>query len=243
MSIHEHMSAREKTVWIILLGVLLVVELRSINKDRLDQNHEFRNIGEGIRNELGKSDALIDLAKQNLTISTSLAATVQAISRLYSSSKDQKPIIAAWGAVSQLPTKAIDGAMATPEYPSRVQQGRRFVSAETLGSSLKDKEPSAATIINDGTNEAGNFAKQLEIGLRNAGWQTGGDNVKMGDPAFFPDSLTIEVSTIPASGEDHSIQEAKNLKAALERQDVEATVRFTDLRFPANFMRIKVAGR
>jgi hypothetical protein len=108
---------------------------------------------------------------------------------------------------------------------------------------LRSQGPSAATIINDGTNEAGNFAKQLEIGLHMAGWQVGGDNIKMGDPEFFPDSLTVEISSVPASSEDHSVDEAKNLVAALKNQGVAATQRFTTLKFPPNFMRIKVAGQ
>jgi hypothetical protein len=243
MSLREHPSGKEKAIWIVLLGVLLVIELHSISKDRRDQNQQFQNIGEGIKAGLGKGDFLIDLSKQNLAISASLAATVQAISRPSSPGQDRSAIVKAWGAVSQLSTKAIEGAPATPENPARTQQGKRFVSAEILGLALKDREHSAATIISDGTNEAGNFAKQLEIGLRDAGWQVGGDNIKMGDPAFFPDSLTIEVSAVPASPEDHAIQEAKDLQTFLAKESVEAVVRFTDLRFPPNFMRIKVAGR
>ena len=71
----------------------------------------------------------------------------------------------------------------------------------------------------------------------------GGDNVNMGDPDFFADGLTVEVSSVPASTEDHSLQEAKKFLAVLDKQHVGATMRFTDLRFPPNFMRIKVAGR
>ncbi len=121
--------------------------------------------------------------------------------------------------------------------------GKRFVSAEKLGLDLKSKEISSASMFNDGTNEAGNFANQLVIGLRDAGWVAGGNNIKIGDPAFFPDSLTIEVSAHPESSEDHSTSEAKSLVSALARQGVKATLRFTEQAFPSDFMRIKVAGQ
>jgi hypothetical protein len=243
VSLQEHMSARERAVWIALAGILLVVELRAIRKDRTDQNKEFQTIGEGIKNGLGKSDVLIELSKQNLAISASLVTAVELLGRQFPPNKDQKTIITAWGAISQLNTKAVEGATASPQQPSEIQRGKRFVSAEALGISLRSQGPSAATIINDGTNEAGNFAKQLEIGLHMAGWQVGGDNIKMGDPEFFPDSLTVEISSVPASSEDHSVDEAKNLVAALKNQGVAATQRFTTLKFPPNFMRIKVAGQ
>jgi hypothetical protein len=47
----------------------------------------------------------------------------------------------------------------------------------------------------------------------------GGNNIKIGDPAFFPDSLTVEVSSVAASPEDHSVAEAKSLVTALKKQD------------------------
>lgn len=78
---------------------------------------------------------------------------------------------------------------------------------------------------------------------RMADWEVGGDNIKIGDPQFFPDSLTIEVSATAASPEDHSREEAQNLLAALKKQGVTATLRFTTLAFPPNFMRIKIAGQ
>jgi hypothetical protein len=80
-------------------------------------------------------------------------------------------------------------------------------------------------------------------GLRFGGWQAGGDNIKIGDPAFFPDSLTIEISAVPVSSEDHSIEEANALKNALKSLGTDATIRYTTLAFPPNFMRVKVAGR
>lgn len=132
----------------------------------------------------------------------------------------------------------------TATHPALPPQssGKRFVSPEKLGLQLKGGESSSATVINDGTNEAGNFANQLVIGLRNGGWVAGGNNIKIGDPAFFPDSLTIEVSAHPESSKDHSIEEAKALVNALSKQGVKATLRFTEQAFPPNFMRIKVAG-
>jgi hypothetical protein len=243
MTLRERMSEKEKAIWIVLLGVLLVIELRTISKERADQTEKVAKIVSGINTNLGKSDVLIDLSKQNLAISDSLLAAVQLLGRQPSPSKDKKPIITAWGTVSQLNSKAVDGATATPSSPPQIQQGKRLVSAEALGLALRDKEHSAATIINDGTNEAGSFAKQLEIGLRDAGWQAGGDNIKIGDPEFFPDSLTLEVSASPASTEDHSLQEAKELAEYLRNIGIEANIRKTDLHFPPNFMRIKVAGR
>jgi hypothetical protein len=91
--------------------------------------------------------------------------------------------------------------------------------------------------------EAGAFAKQLEIGLRMTGWTVGGDNIKMGDPEFFPDGLTVELSSNVVSPNDKSEMQAKLLIANLGKLGVNATLRFTTLTFPPNFMRIKVAGR
>jgi len=236
MTLREHMGEIEKVVWIALLGALLVIEMRTISKDRTDQTKQIEKIVGGISTN-------IDLSKQNLAISTALLAAVQLSSRQPVPHNDKKPLIAAWGAISQLNSKVVEGATATPSSPPKIQQGKRFVSAEALGLALKEKEHSAATIISDGTNEAGALAKQLEIGLRDAGWQTGGDNIKMGDPAFFPDSLTLEVSASPASTEDRSLEEAEELQQYLERNGIEAVIRKTDLQFPPNFMRIKVAGR
>jgi hypothetical protein len=167
---------------------------------------------------------------------------IQQASRSTSSTLKTADLIKAWGRISTLTTPAVRGAVATASIPPN-RQNKRNLNAEDLGAALRGSEHGAATIINDGTVEAGTFAKQLEIGLKMASWPTGGDNVKIGDPNFFPDSLTIEVSSLPASPEDHSTQEAKSLIAALQKQRVDAVLRFTDLRFPPNFLRIKVAGR
>jgi hypothetical protein len=148
----------------------------------------------------------------------------------------------AWGKASVIqpplkPPKYLPSAEVPKERESRQ------IDAEDLGKELHKYELGSATIINDGTTEAGSFAKQLEVGLRMAGWAVGGDNVKIGDPEFFPDSLTLEVSFTAASPDDHSIQIAKRLSALLEKRHVPARVRYTDLKFPADFIRIKVAGR
>lgn len=121
--------------------------------------------------------------------------------------------------------------------------GKRFVDAEKLGLSLSNTEPSSASVWNDGTNEAGNFANQLVVGLRDGKWVAGGNNLKMGDPQFFPDHLTLEISSLKASPEDHSIEEAKILQKALAQQGVSAVIRYTQQAFPANFMRVKVSGQ
>jgi hypothetical protein len=230
MTLHEKMGPIAKGAWIFLALMLVMIELHSINNDRNDQNTTFREIADGIKKEADKSDQIIQILE--------VLSRRQDISTI-----EQQQILAkAWGTVSELDTRAIEGAMPTLKDPPQIQQGKRFVSAETLGAALRNREPSSATIINDGTNDAGNFAKQLENGLQKSGWQVGGNNVKIGDPHFFPDSLTIEVSSNPASSEDRSIDEAKHLIAALESQGVRASLRFTALKFPPNFMRIKVAG-
>lgn len=230
MSIHKELTIKEKLFWIVLSGALMVVELRSITKDHSDQTKTFQKIATEIEKTSDKSDQIIALLEEQ--------------SRLQGSSKEHREtLVKAWGKASELKTKAVQGAVASSTQPPQIQSGNRFVSAEVLGEDLNNKEHAAATIINDGTNESGNFAKQLVIGLRMAGWQAGGDNIKIGDPEFFPDSLTIEVSSAPASPEDHSKDDAKNLIAALNKQNVSATLRFTTLSFPPNFMRIKVSGR
>jgi hypothetical protein len=238
--IREKISKREKAVWTCVLVVFAVLELRTIHYDSIEheatEKHDrcveldsFKTIAEGVKQELANSTQILDLEKQGRVPSMSPQLG--------------QSLIKKWGQLSQLHTKSVEGAVASPEHPAQLQQGRRAVNAETLGVALKTGEPASATIIDDGTNEAGNLANQLVIGLGFAGWQAGGDNIKIGDPAFFPDSLTVEVSAIPASSADHSTQEAKGLIAALEKQGIEATLRFTNLAFPPNFMRIKVAGK
>lgn len=233
----EFMHPLEKIAWIVVLVFFAILEVGAIHKSNKENAAHIKKIVRGINSE-------IDIGKQNLAISNSLLATVQTLSRQLPTATNRKAIINAWGAISQLNSKAVQGAVPTLSNPPSLQKGRRVISAESLGLLLKSEGViSSATIINDGTVEAGNFAQQLGIGLQMAGWQVGGDNIKMGDPQFFPDSLTLEVSASPASASDNSIREAKSLQKALEKQGIDATLRLTELQFPPNFMRIKVSGQ
>jgi hypothetical protein len=128
----------------------------------------------------------------------------------------------------------------TTESSSR----KREINPELLGNSdLKEFPGFKATIINDGTVQSGNFAKQLEIGLRMAGWIVGGDNIKMGDPNFFPDALVLEVNSKPNSSNDDSIRAAHMLQQELLREGTKCSIVFSELRFPPNFIRIKVSNQ
>ncbi len=165
---------------------------------------------------------------------------IQALSRPGGSTPQN--LADAWGKISSAPPEKVRPKSATPTIPTLLQ--RRSINAEDLAKTVRQSGVVAtATVINDGTVEAGAFAKQLEIGLRMAGWTVGGDNAKIGDPDFFPDSLTLEVSANPVSSEDHSLAEADDLATVLRGQGVAATVRLTTLAFPPNFMRIKVSGQ
>ena len=215
MSLRPDMHIFEKAAWIIMLGAFVVLEFNAIGRNDADNLQARKEVNE----KLGT-------IKDGIERSTSQLAVIS------------------WGIASIANTQAHQSAVATPKYPKEHQvSGKRSLSAEELGIELKRTERSSATVINDGTNEAGNFANQLVIGLRFGGWIAGGNNIKMGDPEFFPDSLTVEVSANPASPEDHSTAEAKVLIAALKKQGLVATLRFTTLAFPPNFMRIKVAGQ
>ncbi len=238
--LREKLGKREKAVWTVILVGLALLELRTLhydgieheeieNHDRCVQLNNFQQIANGIKQELDDTSKLLDLEQQGRSPNLS--------------PKEEESLIKKWGQVSKLQTKVVDGAVSSPEHPKQFQQGKRTINAELLGATLNRGEPAGATVINDGTNEAGNLANQLVIGLRFGRWQAGGDNVKIGDPEFFPDSLTIEVSATPVSSEDHSVAEGKALLAALKKQGIEGTLRFTTLAFPPNFMRIKVAGQ
>lgn len=238
--VRDKIGKREKAVWTSVLVIFAVLELRTIHYDSVEhdeanshdrcvQLHSFQAIAEGIKQELGNTTQILELEKQGRVSNIS--------------PEQEKNLIKKWGQLSQLHTKAVEGAVASPEHPPQIQQSKRTINAEALGVALRSQQPAAATVINDGTNEAGNFANQLVIGLRFGGWQAGGDNIKIGDPEFFPDSLTVEVSATRASPSDHSVEEAKSLIGALRTQGIEATLRFTNLAFPPNFMRIKVASQ
>jgi hypothetical protein len=238
MSLRPKMKPLERAVWILALAALTYGEIRAIRKSAQDSQDKTQRIVNGINTQ-------IDLSTQNIAISRSLLTMVQVLSRNPTSSPTPKrELTKVWGAVSVLKSKDVNGAPATAEQPAQIQSGKRNISPEVLGTSIKEQRiVASATIVNDGTNESGNFAKQLEIGLRMAGWQVGGDNIKIGDPEFFPDSLTIEVAEPPSSIGDLSNQEAKQLQKSLKMQGIEATIRFTTLQFPPNFVRIKVSSR
>lgn len=215
MSLRPKMKFPEKVAWVIILTALAVFEFHAIDASDSDNLAARKELNKS----LGKIQEGIERASKELNV-VSQGMAVMAQNSPPQTSVVQRPQVK--------PPQALV---------------RRFVSAEKLGLDLQGKEISSATVINDGTNEAGNFANQLVIGLRNANWVAGGNNIKIGDPAFFPDSLTVEVSTKPTSTDDHSIAEAKALVSALARQRVTAILRYTDQAFPPNFMRIKVAGQ
>ncbi len=224
----------ERLGWIAILVALTIAEVRTIVRNDANNTKDRGTWTQTLTN----SNALLGLTQQELEILQSQSRSPEA-----NAPHNKEALAKAWGKASQLSTKAIEGATSTPQFPAQLQTGRRYVSAEKLALALKDQEHSTATIINDGTNEAGNFANQLEIGLQNAGWQVGGNNIKIGDAALFPDSLTVEISSNPASPEDHSMAEGNALINALRGQGVSATLRLTTLIFPPNFMRIKVSGQ
>jgi hypothetical protein len=213
MSLRPQMLFPEKSAWILILIFLSVLE--------------FRAIGENDKNNIREK---ADLNTKLEGIKGDLQRTLQGLN----------VVSIGISSMAQNSHPQVQTEHRTQPQPAN---GKRFVSAEKLALDLRSKEPSSATVINDGTNEAGNFANQLVIGLRGANWVVGGNNIKVGDPAFFPDSLTVEVSSVAASPEDHSVAEAKSLVTALKKQGIAATLRYTEQAFPSNFMRIKVAGQ
>jgi hypothetical protein len=215
MSLRPNMKFGEKVAWMAILTSLAMLEFRSINVADIENLEARREVNTKLQEVL---KGIETDTKQLNVISIGIASMAQ---------------------------KSSPETHSVQRPQENVQQGqsKRFISAEKLGLDLQGKETSSATVINDGTNEAGNLANQLVIGLRDANWVAGGNNIKMGDPAFFPDSLTVEVSSRPASADDRSVAEAKSLVSALAKQSVTATLRYTDQAFPANFMRVKVAGQ
>jgi len=144
MSVRPQMRPAEKAAWVFVLVAFAVLEVHAINRGdeenktiRDGQNEVFKGIADGVK----KSNSQLEISNRNIQVLSI-------------------------GILSLLNTKAVQGAVASPAQPSQRQQGQRFVSAEKLDSALKSKESSAATVINDGTNEAGNFSDQLVIGLR-----------------------------------------------------------------------------
>ena len=222
MSLRPQMRFPEKAAWVLILASLAVFEFRAI--DASD--------AENLKAKTELNNALREMKADLVTDSQQLNVVAMGISSMSASPQ-----------YSTKPRQAASAPTVNPTHLTSPQTGRRSISAEELGIDLKGAEHSSATVINDGTNEAGNFANQLVIGLMDAGWVAGGHNIKMGDPGFFPDALTVEVSSVPTSPDDHSVAAAKSLIAALAKQNIEATLRFTQQAFPSNFMRIKVAGQ
>jgi hypothetical protein len=134
-------------------------------------------------------------------------------------------------------------ALANRLTPSVSQPSKRILSAESLGKALKGKPACSAAVWNDGTSGPANLASQLSIGLQMGGWQLQGGGAKTADPEWFPDDLTVEISSTQASPSDGSRAAADLLIRALKDQGVVAILRFTPQSFPVNFMRIKVAGQ
>jgi hypothetical protein len=205
-----------------LIMIMTTCQIYSVYKSDMSQKEEQKK-----RDELAEKN--YDTLEKMLE---NLSRKPIALSRL----------TAAWGKISTVAPTIATADMSTQNDLVFFQPQLR-IDPERLGLDMRRYGSAAATVVNDGTNQAGNFAKQLEIGLRMGGWTVGGDNIKMGDPEFFPDGVTIEVSSTPSARTDHSREHAKELIEELKKQGVVAILRFTDLKFPENFLRIKVAGK
>jgi len=121
---------------------------------------------------------------------------------------------------------------------------QRYINSKELALALNGNECGVAAIWNDGTVEPQTFAVDLENGLRIAGWQIVGGGQKLGDAEFFPDSFSIEVSSIHNSNNDHAIEIAENLNKILKLKfNIDSKVHYNKQEFPPNFLKIKVAGR
>ena len=228
VSLRPRMHFAEKVAWVLLLATFAAFEVHALTETDIAATAKKKELTgrlESIKSSLDTTLSQINVIKDGVAVMLSNSHST----------------------TTTIPVK-IHHAPPVPKMhePSQEPQpaGRRFVDAETLGLYLKSAPPaSSASVINDGTNEAGNLANQLVIGLIAGNWVAGGNNIKMGDPAFFPDPLTIELSSARASATDYSPEEAKTLQQALKSQGVMAEIRYTQQAFPANFMRIKVAGR
>jgi hypothetical protein len=145
--------------------------------------------------------------------------------------------------IIQLPT-SVEKKQSALQLKREAAHLPRYVNAKELGKQLKQFSGVTAAIWNDGTNEPGALAKQIEIGLEMANWTTGGNNIKMGDPSWFPDSLTIELSSKMEPSQERAHKAAKELKRVLKTSfQIDSEIRYTDQVFPRNFMRIKVASQ
>jgi hypothetical protein len=135
--LNEHLGEREKAVWTSVLVILAMLELRTIhydgiehdaieNRDRCIQLNSFQQIGNGIKQELDNTTQLLELEKQS---------RVPNLTR-----EEQAVLIKKWGQVSKFQSKAIDGAIATPDHPREIQPERRPVNAEDLGKILRKED-------------------------------------------------------------------------------------------------------
>lgn len=192
MPVEQIKGSKSWRAALVICGVLMVaLSIEQHNRDTYYQ-------GEIQRQSRSDKDAFLSTRKATQDSVNQVLSILQNFSRSSATNPiQQRQLHSSWGSVSGINSKAVQGAVATPSSPSQKQTGRRALNAENVGAVLRQEPPAAATIINDGTVEAGSFAKQLEIGLRMGGWDVGGDNIKIGDPEFFPDSLTIEVSAPP----------------------------------------------
>ena len=228
VSLRPRMHFAEKVAWVLLFAVFTAFEVLVLTKTDIAATAEKKELTgklESIKSSIDTTLSQINVIKDGVAVmlSNSHSTTTTIPNKTH-----HAPPVPKMHEPSQEPQTA----------------GRRFVDAEKLGLYLKSAPPaSSASVINDGTNEAGNLANQIVIGLIAGNWVAGGNNIKMGDPAFFPDPLTIEVSNARASANDYSPEEAKTLQGALKNQGVVAKIEYTQQAFPANFMRIKVAGR
>jgi hypothetical protein len=221
VSVRPRMHFTEKIVWLLFLTALATLEIRVITQS--DQENTQDKVW---------------LAGKLKTIQDSFHAARDGKEQLDSVPAGTGSPNVAWGCCNTAPYRY---SKLPEEQPT--QTGKRFVDEEKLGLALADKETSSATVINDGTNEAGNLANQIVIGLWVGKCVAEGNFIKTGAPSYFPDPLTLEVSSVRTSAEDHSVEEAKALKAALTEQGVVAVLQYTQQAFPPNFMRVKIAGQ
>ena len=215
-------------VFIILgLATLVIMHVESLHTQAVEKRNQEQQ------------DIIVTLEKRNQEQQDYIITLLENVSR---SGVTREDLINLWGKMPAARSYVTSMSGGAVSGGSSLMKGvhKRIIDVEKLGYALRESHSSAAVIINDGTNESRDFTKQLEIGLRKGRWQVNGDN--FADPEFFSNSLTIEVSSSPASADDHSSQEAKILLETLKTEfHIEGVLRPIDLKFPPNFMRIKVA--
>ena len=60
MALRQEMSGRERSLWLVLLLALMVVEIRAINNDRRDQETKFATIVSGLEHAVGNSTEAVN---------------------------------------------------------------------------------------------------------------------------------------------------------------------------------------